>query len=273
MVQDQVLRFNLNADVLAKRVFWGCLGFELFIVLLDIFVNHYEWSPIGSIRRMVNITREDSLSNWFSSYQMITVGLILWTTAAAVRNQARDIGGPKKEVYCWAILATFFVYMGIDDAIRFHERIGSAFGKVLSYMEKSFGAGILNHIHEAFPSYNWQMVFGPFFLAMGVFLLWFIWQQFSASKLRYLLLAAVSLYAVAVGLDFVEGLDTSPYEGIADYFSTTEDRVGHMSKALEEFLEMFGTTIFLTVFLKNALRLAREWTFAVSHAEPTPTRV
>ena len=30
MVQNQVLRFNLNADVLAKRVFWGCLGFELF---------------------------------------------------------------------------------------------------------------------------------------------------------------------------------------------------------------------------------------------------
>jgi hypothetical protein len=140
-------------------------------------------------------------------------------------------------------------------------------------MEKSFGAGILNHIHEAFPSYHWQMVCGPFFFAMGVFLLWFIWQQFSASKLRYLLLAAVSLYAVAVGLDFVEGLDTSPYEGIADYFSTTEDRVGHMSKALEEFLEMFGTTIFLTVFLKNALRLAREWTLAVSHAEPSPTRV
>ena len=273
MVQNQVLRFNLNADVLAKRVFWGCLGFELFIVLLDIFVNHYEWSPISSIRRMVNISREDSLSNWFSSYQTITVGLILWTTAAAVRSQARDVGGPKKEFYCWAILATFFVYMGIDDAIRFHERIGTAFGRVLSYMEKSFGAGILNHIHEAFPSYNWQMVFGPFFLAMGVFLLWFIWQQFSASKLRYLLLAAVSLYAVAVGLDFVEGLDTSPYEGIADYFSTTEDRVGHMSKALEEFLEMFGTTIFLTVFLKNALRLARAWTLAVSHAEPSPTRV
>ena len=33
------------------------------------------------------------------------------------------------------------------------------------------------------------------------------------------------------------------------------------------------TTIFLTVFLKNALRLAREWTLAVSHAEPSPTRV
>jgi hypothetical protein len=37
-----------------------------------------------------------------------------------------------------------------------------------------------------------------------------------------------------------------------------------MSKALEEFLEMLGTTIFLIIFLKNLFRLSREWKITIS---------
>ena len=269
MDQRLPLHFNLNADVLARRVFWTCLLFELLIVFLDIFVNHYKWSSIGAIRRLVNITREDSLSNWFSSYQLISVGIVLWATAFSVRNQARDARGPGK-FYGWAVLATFFVYMGIDDAIKFHERIGTAFRTLLEDIEESSGAGILNHLHDAFPSYSWQVVFGPFFLGMGIFLLWFLWRELSATRLKYWLLAALSLYTLAVGLDFVEGLDSDPYEGIADYFSTTEDRVTHMSKAVEEFLEMFGTTLFLTLFLRNVFNLSRRWEIDVIEATENP---
>jgi hypothetical protein len=75
MNQKQPLNFSLKADVLIRRIFWLFLGIELLIVFLDVFVNYYECSSIGAIRRMVNITREDSLSNWFSSLQLIMVGL------------------------------------------------------------------------------------------------------------------------------------------------------------------------------------------------------
>jgi len=98
------------------------LGFELFIVFLDVFVSHYKWTSIGAIRRMVNITREDGLSNWFSSLQLIVVGTTLWLTAFAVKNQTQNTR-VKKRFYCWASIAVFFIYMGIDDAIKFHERI------------------------------------------------------------------------------------------------------------------------------------------------------
>ena len=50
-----------------------------------------------------------------------------------------------------------------------------------------------------------------------------------------------------MGLDFVEGLDNKPYEGIARFFSTEDFRIRHMSKALEEFLEIPGITIFMYV--------------------------
>ncbi|MFQ5687021.1 MAG: hypothetical protein ACE5GV_10210 [Candidatus Scalindua sp.] len=123
MDQKRTIKFSLKTDVVIRRIFWCFLGIELLIVFLDVFVNHYQWCTVGSIRRMLNITREDSLSNWFSSLQAI--------------------------------------------------------------ME--------------------------------------------------------------------------PYEGIAGFFSTEDFRIMHMSKVLEEFFEMFGTTIFLTIFLKYLSRMSHEW--------------
>jgi hypothetical protein len=110
------------------------------------------------------------------------------------------------------------------------------------------------------------MVFGPFFVSIGIFIIWFLWKELSSKELWDWFLVGISLYAVAVGLDFIEGIDGEPYEemGIAGFFSTHDYRIRHMSKALEEFLEMLGTTIFLIVFLKNIFRLSREWKITVS---------
>ena len=110
------------------------------------------------------------------------------------------------------------------------------------------------------------MIFGPFFMAMGIFLLWFLWKELSSKRLWYWFLVGISLYVIAVGLDFVEGLDVGFYKdaGIAGFFSTEDYRIRHMSKTLEEFLEMLGTTIFLTIFLKNLFRLSKEWKINIS---------
>lgn len=265
MDRTQPLNVILRSDVITRRIFWWLLGFELFIVFLDIFVNHYEWSSVGAIRRMVNITREDSLSNWFSSLQAIVVGSVIWLTAIGVKKQMQG-KHYKRKSYCWAGIGSFFIYLGIDDALKFHERMGTAFKVLLFEDDDTSGAGVLDSIYDAFPSYTWQMIFGPFFAAIGIFILWFLWKELSSRKLWYWFLGGISLYSVAVGLDFVEGLDGAPYEemGIADFFSTHDDRIRHMSKALEEFLEMLGTTIFLVIFLKNIFRLSREWRITVS---------
>ncbi len=256
----QPVSVSLRADSIVSRIFWCLLGFELFIVFLDVFINHYEWSSVGSIRRMVNITREDSLSNWFSSLQVIAVGSTVWLTAIAVRNQ-KEGTYYKKKFYCWAGIGVFFIYMGIDDAIKFHERIGTAFKVLLFETDDTSGTGTLGSIYEFFPSYTWQLVFGPFFVSVGFFIVWYLWKELHSKKLWALFLVGICLYAVAIVLDFVEGLNNEPYEemGIAGFFSTTGSRIRHMSKALEEFLEMLGTTIFLTIFLKNLFRLSREW--------------
>ncbi len=265
MNQNQSLSFNLRSDVIVRRIFWCILGIELLIVFLDIFVNYYKWSSVGSIRRMVNITREDSLSNWFSSFQAIVVGSVIWLTAIGVRKQIHG-NHYKSKFYCWAGIGSFFIYLGIDDAIKFHERMGTAFKVLLFETDEKSGTGILGSIYEIFPSYTWQMVFGPFFVSMSIFILWFLWKELSSRKLWDWFLTGISLYVIAVGLDFVEGLGSGLYEdiGIAGFFSTDDYCIRHMSKTLEEFLEMFGTTIFLTVFLNNLFSLSREWKINIS---------
>ena len=112
MDQKQPLNFRLRADVVVRRIFWCFLGIELLIVFLDVFVNHYEWSSIASIRRMVNITREDSLSNWFSSIQAIIVGSVIWLIAFAVRNRMHD-NHYKRKFYCWACIGIFSFTWGL----------------------------------------------------------------------------------------------------------------------------------------------------------------
>ena len=258
MNQKQPLNISLKSDIIVKRVFWILLGLELLIVFLDLFVNHYEWTSIGSIRRMVNITREDSLANWFSSLQVIIVGVIIWLNAIAIKMQP-SIVNSKRRLYCWASIGSFFIYMGIDDAIKFHERMGTAFRTVLERVYASSGPGILTSMYSAFPSYTWQMVFGPFFLAMGIFIIWFLWKELASRKLWYMFITAICLYAIAVGFDFVEGLDNDPYSEIARFFSTKTFRIRHISKTIEEFLEMFGTTFFLVAFLENLFTLSQKW--------------
>ncbi|MBZ0108625.1 MAG: hypothetical protein K8F52_08130 [Candidatus Scalindua rubra] len=257
MGQKQPLNFCLKSDEITRKIFWCLLGFEFFIVFLDVFINHYEWSSVGAIRRMVNITREDSLSNWFSSIQAITVGAVIWLTAICVRKQMRDDHYMRK-FYCWAGIGTFFIYLGIDDAIKFHERMGTAY-HVLLFDDDSSNEGVLGSLYDFFPSYTWQMVFGPFLMVIGIFIVWFLRKALDPRSLWYWFLVGMSLYAVAIGLDYVEGLDSDQYEGIAAFFSTEEYRIEHLSKTLEEFLEMLGTTIFLVVFLKNIFGLSREW--------------
>ncbi len=42
MDKEQSLNLSLDKDAIVRRVFWILLGIELFIVFLDVFVNHYK---------------------------------------------------------------------------------------------------------------------------------------------------------------------------------------------------------------------------------------
>lgn len=245
------VRFSVSRSL--KKVFYFALGFEILIVLLDIFITRFRWIDIRAIRRMTNITREDSIGTWFSSTQMLVIGIVLLLIAIH-RQKIKD-----KLFWGWYLLAGFFSFMAVDDAIKFHERVGTA----VKVIQRNMLNTEVAPSETFFPSYTWQLVFGPFFFGMGLFMLWFLQKELRRSKVHWVALGGLAMFVLAVAFDFVEGLDNNPYALIGTWFDVSAKTVSHYSKLIEEFIEMLGSTFFLVAFLKHFLTLESEWRIKV----------
>ena len=80
---------NIDRD---KMLWWlipGLATAEIAIVMLDAVVTELGWIPIGAARRFFNITREEGMPNFFSSFQMLSVGVILLLITLVVSRQNR----------------------------------------------------------------------------------------------------------------------------------------------------------------------------------------
>ena len=216
-------------------LFVFCLLVEMSLVLLDLWINWQRGSESGAIRRLFNITREDGLASWFAVTQTVFVAISAWIMFAIIRlNQTtkwRAIG--------WLVVALFFSYMAVDDGAMIHERLGSAF-------KQSSGLG-------GFPSYAWQLILAPVFVIMGVFLFFFLWRELDRIRDRFTLLLALGCFALAVAMDFVEGMKYV-HQDLAGILGISKNTVRHFSKSVEEFIEMLGMTLFLLLFLNQVTR-------------------
>ena len=247
---------TVRAGRVIRNVVIFCFSAELLFVLLDATINHGHWTDYGMLRRLCNITREDSLPSWFGTTQTLLVALTLW----AIYMVARRDGTRKAVTRGWLLLACFFTYMAADDGAEIHERMGSAFKKAYS--------------PEFFPSYSWQILFLPFFGAMGIFMLYFLWRELKPRAARTVLIVALALLSVGVMLDFVEGLDEdhrwNAYTWLAEHVEMSEftyaqfdqrpyDSLRHFSKSAEEFLEMLATTLLWALFLSHFFLVSRQF--------------
>jgi len=118
----------------------------------------------------------------------------------------------------------------------------------------------LGRVQEMFPSYEWQLVALPVLAAAGLFMLFFLWREFNTRWERFLLLGSAALMALAVGLDFIEGLAFNHPLNVGAWFGSTFNftiySVKHFSKSLEEFLEMVAMSVLLMLFLHHLIYLS-----------------
>lgn len=128
------------------------------------------------------------------------------------------------------VVAMFFSYLCIDDGAMVHERLGSAF------KETTGPTGLV--------TYAWHYLPLPFFAGMGVVILAFLWWEMPAASARLLILAALGCFGLAVGKDFVEGMDGG-YRAVVHVTDWEPATIRHFSKSLEETLEMLGMSLFL----------------------------
>jgi hypothetical protein len=222
-------------------IFTACVAIEVTLVLLDLTVNWLKWSDTGAIRRLFNITREDGLASFFGIMQTAAVAVTLWLTWFLVRQHKSS--SVSLNSAGWLMLAIFLTYIAIDDGAMVHERIGTAFSRA--------------NAHLSLPTYGWQFVMGPLFAVMGIAMIGFLWRQGSAAVRRDWLIAAFSCMAIAVGLDYIEGMEDG-YRLLIDQTGWRTKTIAHFSKSIEEFLEMLGMSILLILFLRHLTYLASQ---------------
>jgi hypothetical protein len=93
----------------------------------------------------------------------------------------------------------------------------------------------------------------PVFAPIGIFIMWFLYNELKTKQEKRMIFLALCFYAAAVGLDFIEGLKNDPYQSMAGVFmSITAEDIRHISKAVEETLEAMGSTFFLITFLQHS---------------------
>jgi hypothetical protein len=239
---------NVSAelDISTRSIFAALLAAEVLLLVMDGLARCCIQST--ELRELFDITLEANLPTWFSSTQALLVA-----AAAYLCGRIRAKHGLGYRRAGWLLLSVFFVYLGADDAASLHERVATA----LSNMADASGAetGLVGAF-RAFPSYYWQALFGPVFLVMGAFIVIFMFRELGAGKPLAILILGLGCYAFAVGLDYFDGIDRN-YDVVVRNTPYMLDDARHVFRALEEFLEMLGTTLILVTFLGHWTRLAQ----------------
>lgn len=225
------LNFEINSESFVKKVFWTLVIIELALVLLDYIFNFSLIVETKQIRRIFNIARETSLPTWFSSLQFLLVGI----SFALVYKVRKKI--------LWLLFSGFFSFLSMDDASSIHERLGTIY--------KSMVHAQATETANNMQSYGWQMLIAPIYAIIGVALFIFIWTELK-TKARLEFFIGLVIYALAISMDYLEGID-SFFPMIREMTGYTTYTISHYSKTIEEFLEMLGTSIILCSALKTFL--------------------
>lgn len=246
---------NLDSQRIPLRIFVACVAIELLLVFLDSTINFHHYSDTGAIRRLFNMTREDGLASWFMVLQTIVAAI----TLLLISLIERDRQATTKKHWYWAILALFFLYLSADDAAKIHERLGTLYD--------SYGSD--NGIASLFPSYGWHVAVLPFFVVAGLAMLGFLWKEITTPYARALLLLAPLIMALAISLDFVEGLEHDHpwnlYTWFSEYWQISPNTIRHFGKTLEEFLEMLSISLLLMLFIRKLFQaISPQWTIHIT---------
>ena len=245
--QQSRLNLELDAERTARNVLVALIALELLLVLLDYLINFQHFAPTRGVRRMFNLAREDSIGTWFAAAQVGAISVVL------LFHRLRTLEGPPWIRRAWTFLCGFFLYMSVDDGAKIHERVGSAAKKVVAKLEQ-------------FPSYTWQAVYAPLLGFAFLVMLWLAWKDMKKLAPRVLILVGLTCYVLAVGMDFVEGMDGA-FKSMSDVLGMAKNSFSHLMKVTEEFIEMAGSTALLVGFLLHLLQRTDTWTLSVRSKE------
>lgn len=255
-----MITLQLNASKSLPRLLCTLFAIEGFLLAADLTINHGQWTDYGPVRRFFNIAREDGAASWFQVTQTLLVALTLWLICAlsfAAGRPALIRGG-------WMLFALFYSFLAFDDGTQFHERVGTIVEMKTDHKSVSEGASTVQSSDSAgsgFVSYGWHLAMGPFFAAAGLLLLWFALREMKKHRMAFtFFLLGMAAMGTAQALDFMEGMSpvepANPLRALRKFTGYSQEDVEHLSRAVEEMIEMVSMSYFWIAYL---IVLAREF--------------
>lgn len=216
------------------RQTWLKTNFLLFtLLLLDVLVvlaHFFLKNKYG----FFNLDGEGNLNSAYSGFKLLMVA-VLMGAQFLIYFRVKEKRG--KQIV-WFLAALSFVYLGIDEMMAIHERVGFVFNNLTG----------LTGFNGA--SFNWMIYYSPLIIiALIVYtrLLFTLWQEDRAVFL-FILIGAI-LFAAALAAEVIGGKIVYP-RGVL----TRDFRLYFIFIIVEEALELLGATFFLTGIFKNAGR-------------------
>lgn len=227
-----MLTFEINEYSLPKRMFWYlwlvCCG----LVACDSVLTFHDVTGYYVFNRVFDMTREESIPNWYASILLFCIAL---TCAVTYTIQRRRVD--RRDALPWVFFAGFFTFLSMDDGAKIHERLGSFFRELAEEGDGVFT--VFQTVLEAASTYSWQIFVLPVFLFFAFFILLWGFNNISVRETHRWILLGGFFIAIGLGLDYFEGLVDN---GVIDLEGRplSVNTIEHYQRVLEEFSEMTG---------------------------------
>ncbi len=247
-IKVETLDFNMRLFI--SRIIISCLVLEILLVLTDILFSYRKIIPVEDIGDFLDLTGESTAGTIFSSLQMLFAGITLLIIYSLFKREKNN----RWKALGWLMIALFFIYMAADDGLFIHERLGS----IIREFSEARGYNQVIEVFEFYPSYSWQLLLGPFFAVMGLFIVIFLWKQLEEMKLRRYIFMGLVCLSIAVVMDFIEGMNVpTPLVYMKNITNWENYTLMHFWRLIEETLEMIGITSMWYVFLKYLYKILK----------------
>lgn len=187
---------------------------------------------------LIDITDEGNIPTLYSSLLAISAGAIAYLISTTYLGKQ-----PLKRA-SWLGISLFFIYIGIDDATNFHERLATL---VSGNLEHSDNLSALASAFLSFKSYYWQALLLPVFSLMAVFMLVFLKAELKNGRAYRYFIYGIACYVFAIVLDYIDGIPDY-YSYITANTTLALSDIQHLSRAIEEFTEIVGTSYIVVAF-------------------------
>jgi len=218
-----------TALTIKPRKFVVCLAAIAFFLIFahiaaSVLKYKFDYQDQFDLVRLFDLGHERNVPTFFSVLILFIAASIL-AVIAVCKNRVHDRYKTK-----WAILATGFLYLSMDEAASIHESFGDPTRQLV-------GADIA-HVF----GYAWVLSGIVISAAVILYFMNFWWNL--PAKSKWLILVAASIYfAGAIGAEIMGGIHQANFGN---------DRWTFMLVTIEETFEMYGVIVFIYAILRYA---------------------